>query len=535
MIHFDSQDKILANIARIVEKRLKDKNTELTLVLDESMGEFNSKFEDGVITAGSHADILYVAGKYLRHPDMENGEFHSFKPICGLYWATHNRGYAECAPMEELYEDLEEQALWGMNIFKVWFDMAQHKIEESADFIERLKNLLRFVKSLGIKTVMGGPANEAFTDSPEELRADWTPGHDGYVRQLNAHYHREICPSKPGGIEKIIEYRQKVLKAFSDVDIDFVPLSPYDQGGCTCSACAPWGGNGYLKCVKALIPAIKEVRPNAKFYINTWYFGSFREKGDVSEFDLLREEIAKGTLDDVTYITCEPQTHPYPFEKPLGKPYIGFPEISMCGIWPWGGYGAIAVPMKMQKLWDNNKDKLEGGFPYCEGYYEDINKAIMLRLYRDDQPATETVREYLAYEFGFEGEMLDKVHAAVMAMEETHARGWDPGHRYPITHPEKIFDIEKAILEAHESLSEEMKNNRKWRLFYYRAVIDAELARNDFYRNDKVMEYFKEMITLYHLENGGWHIKPDIQTDEKYGRPLTKEELKTIALGGTID
>ena len=77
------------------------------------------------------------------------------------------------------------------------------------------------------------------------------------------------------------------------------------------------------------------------------YFGKFREKGDVSEFDLLRDEIAKGNLDDVSYISCEPQTHPYPFENPLGKPYIGFPEISMCGIWPWGGYGAIAVPMLM--------------------------------------------------------------------------------------------------------------------------------------------------------------------------------------------
>ena len=332
MIHYDHQDKILANIARVIEKRLKDKNTELTIVLDESMGEFNSKFEDGVITAGSHADILYVAGKYLRQPDMENGEFHSFKPICGLYWATHNHGYAECAPMEELYNDLEEQALWGMNHLKIWFSMAEHSIEDSGDFIERLKNILSFVKSLGIKTVMGGPANEAFKDSPEELRADWTAGHDGYVRQLNAHFHKELCPSKPGGLEKIIEYRQKVLRTFADAEIDYVPLGPYDQGGCTCSECAPWGGNGYLKCVKALIPAIKELRPNAKIYINTWYFGKFREKSDVSEFDMLREEIAKGTLKDVEYISGEPQTHPYPFEKPLGIPYIGFPEISMCGI-----------------------------------------------------------------------------------------------------------------------------------------------------------------------------------------------------------
>ena len=120
-------------------------------------------------------------------------------------------------------------------------------------------------------------------------------------------------------------------------------------------------------------------------------------------------------------------------------------------------------------------------------------------------------------------------------MEETHKRGWEPGHRYPIFNPEKIFDIEKAILTVHASLDDKTKNSKKWRLFYYRAVIDAELARNDFYRNDKVLQYFNEMIELYHLQNGNWFVKPDIVSDEKYGRPLTKEELKIIALGGTLD
>ena len=127
------------------------------------------------------------------------------------------------------------------------------------------------------------------------------------------------------------------------------------------------------------------------------------------------------------------------------------------------------------------------------------------------------------------------MHKAVMAMEDTHARGWEPGHRYTIENPAKIFEIESAILKAHAALDETTKNSKKWRLFYYRAVIDAELARNDFYRNDKVIEYFKQMISLYHLENANWYVKPDIMTDEKYGRPLTKEELKIIALGGTIE
>ena len=535
MVLFNQKDATLANIARVVEKRLADPKVTLTLVLDPAIGELESKFEDGVITGGSYADILFVAGKYLRNPKLENGSFRSYKELCGLYWATHNQGYSECAPMEELYEDIENQALWGMNTIKVWFDMAQHKIEESGEFIDRLLKILKYAKSLGLKTAMGGTANEAFDDSPVELRADWTPGHDGYVSRLNAHYQREICPSKPGGLEKIEEYRRAVLEAFQEVQLDYYDIGPYDQGGCTCTACAPWGGNGYIRCVKRLIPVLKAYQPSVRPYLNTWYFGMFRAPGDVSEFDLLAEEIAKGELEDVAYISCEPQVHRYPFEKPLGKPYIGFPEISMCSIFPWGGYGAIAVPNKIQKNWDQNERQLRGGFPYCEGFYEDLNKAIVLRLYRENQPAAETVREYLSYEFGLEGDMLEQVHGAVMAMEQTHMRVWEPGHRYVIVQPEKVFEIEDAILAADTVLPEKIRCGKKWKLFYYRARIDAELARNDFYRNDKVMQYFEEMIKLYHLENANWYLKPDVVTDEKYGRPLTRDEIKIIAMGGELE
>ena len=39
MIYYNQQDKILANIARVIEKRLKDKSTDLTLVLDPTLKE----------------------------------------------------------------------------------------------------------------------------------------------------------------------------------------------------------------------------------------------------------------------------------------------------------------------------------------------------------------------------------------------------------------------------------------------------------------------------------------------------------------
>lgn len=534
MIKFDRNDAILANIARIIEKRLKDEDSILEIVLDESLGEHEGRLEGGVILGGSYTEILYAAGRILRDPTICDQSFRSHKKICGLYWATHNMGYSEAAPLDELFEDMEDQALWGMNTLMFWIDLAQHKINESGAYIERLLALMKHAKSLGIRLAMNTIVNEAPDDSPEALRADWTSGHDGYTRALGAHYHREICPSKTGGLEKILEYRREMLEAFKDADLDYICIFPYDQGGCTCPDCAPWGGNGYVKCAESLIPLYKEYFPNISIILSTWYFGHFR-LGDTSEFHLLAEAIANGRLKDADYILNEPQFGAYSFEHPLGRPMISFPEISMNGIFPWGGYGTTPLPRKIQKLWDTYGGALEGGFPYCEGFYEDINKVITLRQFRDNQPADATVREYLAYEFGFEGEMLDEMQAAVMDMEETHARDWEPGHRYPILKPQRIFDIEAAVIRAHESLDEEMKNSKKWRLIYYRALIDAELARNDFYRNDVVLGYFKEMIELYHLQGANWFVRPDDMVVERYGRPLTKAELKIIAFGGTIE
>ena len=44
----------------------------------------------------------------------------------------------------------------------------------------------------------------------------------------------------------------------------------------------------------------------------------------------------------------------------------------------------------------------------------------------------------------------------------------------------------------------EILNSKKWQMIYLRAVIDAELYRNDFVRHDKVLEYFNK-ITVYSL------------------------------------
>jgi hypothetical protein len=36
------------------------------------------------------------------------------------------------------------------------------------------------------------------------------------------------------------------------ISLGFIVMWPYDQGGCTCSHCAPWGTNGFLKVAEPL-------------------------------------------------------------------------------------------------------------------------------------------------------------------------------------------------------------------------------------------------------------------------------------------
>ena len=548
MIKFNENDKVLSKIAGIVEKRIKGESN-LTLILDESLGEYNGKYEDGVISGGSHHSILELCGRYLRNPKMENMDFSSHKEACGIYLASHNNNYYLHAPMEEIYEYMNDLALWGMNLIMMWFSICEYDtLEDGRESLDRIKAILKHCKSIGIKTMLGSIVNGAFRgNSPEHLRADWTCGHDGYIYNLNAHYHIELCPSTDEGMAKILENRRIYLEAIRDLDLDYIAFGPYDQGGCSCSKCAPWGANGYVKCCEKLIPLIKEYLPNTKCVLSTWQFGTFT--GTEDEYIGIKKAIEENPiLQECAYINSEPQYQAYPFREGMPLPLIGFPEISMCGTVPWGGYGGNPIPKLLQILWDKDGDKLEGGIPYSEGFFEDINKVIMLRFYRENKPASDTVKEYLAYEFGLSGEMLEKAHKAVMDMEDTFYRGFEAGHRYPLHKPsyvpdeydvvgipEKMPEIEEAIVEVHNTLPEDIQNSPKWQLIYMRAIIDGELYRNDFTRNEKTLEYFRKLEKMYYLEKAGWCIHPDIIANDVFAKDLTKEEYAIIAAGGTLD
>ncbi len=525
-IIYNKNDKILSKIAEKFQKRLKA-DVEITLEIDEALDEFCGEIKDGTIKAGSYHQLLDTAGRFLRNPNA-SGTFKSYKKMPGMYFASHFNNYYDAAPLEEVYEYIDDLAFWGMGVLGFWFDMHHYKsMKDGEKQSSRLLAMLSYANSIGVKTSMTMLANEAFDNSPTELRADWTSGHDGYIRDLNDHYHLEICPSVEGGLQKIVEYRREMMEVFKKAQIDYILIGAYDQGGCTCPKCAPWGGNGFVKCCEAIIPLIREYFPNSKYILSLWQFGSFT--GNTVEFEMLNEKMNAGALPEVSYMMSEPSNNSYAFTHDMARPVVGFPEISMCSTSPWGGYGANPRPDRWQKLWDTNRDRLDGGQPYSEGIYEDINKIIHLRFYRDNQDARTTVKEYLKYEFSLRDDLLDEVTQAIFDMDETLYRKFSrlyvtdekgvliknpnmqfPPHYYEIYTPDKVASIEETIMKADATLTPEIRAKTKWQLIYLRAVIDGELLRNKFYRNEKVLEYFYKLIEISHLESSGVYTKPDV-------------------------
>jgi hypothetical protein len=169
-------------------------------------------------------------------------------PVRGIYLATHFHNYYQAAPIEDVTRYVEDLSLWGVNSFLVWFGMEEFN---------------------GISD----PKAQAML---ERLRADdSTVGHTGYHTRMGPRIYNlgnELCPSKPGVPEMELGFCQEKFEAIKSVGLDYWFITPYDNGGCTCPNCAPWGTNGYLRMAEPLARAYRRAFPQGKVVLGTWYF-----------------------------------------------------------------------------------------------------------------------------------------------------------------------------------------------------------------------------------------------------------------------
>lgn len=427
------------------------------------------------ITGGSPRGLLYGVGKFLRtsrydgtfYPSPWRGTSIPHGSLRGMYFATHFHNWYHQASKPEITRYIEDIALWGVNAIMVIFPMINLEDwddPQAAPAIAMVRQYARAAKDLGLMfaTALN---NTMFKGAPAHLRA--TPLPDPTGRRGNSGY--PVCPSNPKGHDYIMANARRLFEELSDVDLDILCFWPYDEGGCACEKCMPWGSNGYLKMSRDLTDLGRKYFPNLKTVLSTWMFdtppeGEWQGLSDSLEMD-------GGWLD---YILADSHNdfprYPLDVGVPGNLPLLNFPEISMWGNNPWGGFGAHPLPSRFQHLWDQVRHVVEGGFPYSEGIYEDISKAVVVQFYWDrDRPALATLEEYIAYEFS--PEVTDDVLTIIDILEAVAA-----GSMLEVQ-PTSIKDIQRAkhLAEAvNDRLPAWARSNWRWEILYLRTVLDCE-------------------------------------------------------------
>ena len=521
---------VIDTTLRLLQRQVRDRSgvevttegegtPDLVLSLRPGIGEQGYTIEDGEqggvrIVGNDENGLLYGVGKFLRTSRYGDGEFVPSgwrgtaapeKEIRGIYFASHFHNFYHDAPIEEVQRYVEELALWGTNSLQMWYDMHHFNgIDDPAAqaMIERLHAILKAAKSVGMLAGLVTLANEAYANSPEELRAP-SPN--------RAHYRVELCPKEPGASELMLKWFDEEFQAFSDLQIDCLWIWPYDQGGCACEKCKPWGANGFLCIGEQTARLFRRHFPNGKVILSTWLFDY---QGPEGEWPGLAKAFEQRP-DWVDYILADSHTtfpeYPLKHGVPGGLPMLSFPEISMWGMWPWGGFGANPLPKRFQELWDGVGSNLSGGWPYSEGIFEDINKTVMSQFYWEEgKSATETLREYVAFEYS--PDVVDDVLRAIETLEQNHrhvARSGDASD-WELNEFADAEECVELLERADARLTTYAKRAWRWRILLLRAQIDLELKRNDGVPNEACEAALQELTKIYHAEGAQSMVAPPV-------------------------
>ena len=502
------------------------------------------------ITGSDVLGLFFGIGKFLHTATWSDSDFVPnppkgvVLPDCSyrvIYFSVHAYNWYHMAPTEDLEKYLEELLLWGYNGIHLCVPiMNLHSFDEPLfhEAVEKTKTIYRLAKKLGMRRSFGIVPNQGLLSAPEEYNAE-------PVTRPRPNNGRNLCPSKPGVVDYLKECWFKMFETYKDIEMDYFMPWPYDEGGCTCEKCSPWGAKAYCDlCILAYKEA-KKLFPNAKFVVSTWLFD---QPDDQGEYAGLYERL-QGDMAWVDYIMVDNHADfpTYPLEHDVIKPIINFPEISMWKLFPWGGYGANPLPEHFQEIWDSSKHVLKGGQPYSEGIYEDISKIQFIGYYWDkERHWKDILAEYINYEY--QADVCEDVLEIMACIERNHVIA---GDNLVPDYNASDRAAELAIL-VDNRLNERAKKSWRWRVLYIRAILDKkrydDFKENcvgtseevydmrhyggDYLINDaEAQELFKELRRLYYCVeyNGhnGWTLPP-VNGGTHFKRALPMRQVEKV-------
>ncbi len=471
------------------------------------------------VAGGSPRGLLHGVGKFLRtsryeetlQPSAWRGTSAPRGALRGMYFANHFHNWYQMAGEEELVRYTEDLALWGVNTLMTSFPLIHLSgwdDPEAEPAMAQTRRLFRAAKSAGLATTAGA-GNILFTSAPAEARA--TPLPDPLGRHGNSG--TAVCPSNEAGRQLILRTTAIYLEKLKDIGVDSLCIWPYDEGGCACERCRPWGANGFVRMSRDIAAVARAIFPGIQIILSTWTFDTPPE----GEWQGLADALARdGGWADAILADSHEDFPRYPLDVgvPGNLPLINFPEISMWGNWPWGGVVAHPLPARLQRLWDQAKHALQGGFPYSEGIYEDINKAIATQFYWDPGRSAEaTLREYIGYEFS---PAVAEDVVAIAGILETAA-----GNAYTKQ------PVDAGAAECAWRLAQEVdarlpgwaRHGWRWEILRLRALLDRERFAGDGLESPAAQAALLRLSEIYHCQ---------VETDDPYHhrvRPLLRQAV----------
>lgn len=494
--------------------RITGSNNKITITADSlinciaGIGSFlhNSRYtEDGIIPSTKRG---------LTKPDCE---------LRCIYLANHFHNFFHAAPIDEIKTYIEDMALMGFNTLNMAcpsINLNKSDVENIEKENQRLCAFFKIGKSLGMKLMTFAQTSQTYEDFPKELEFI---KHDANNNSGNV-----MCISKEGALDIIISENKEYLETIKNngINLDYIMVWPYDEGGCNCEKCRPWGRNGYIKASKAVFENAKEIFPDASFICSTWTFDYNREfanSPEKSEWVGLSESLKEEKWADIILADAHEEFPRFPLENgvPGDLPLISFPEISMWGLYPWGGYGANPLPKRLTKIWHETEGILHGESLYSEGIYEDLNKYIISSLCEDyNRNPEETLANYSSYYIGctdtekfiklinlieynhwLMSDLVDIDHVPqdiIVAREELRAKTGIEATG-SVCDTEASEEAYKLAQEIDLTLPEWSRKDWRWRIIYIRVLLDYyRYSGTDINENETTLSAMHELIDIFH-------------------------------------
>lgn len=442
--------------------------------------------EGGVEISGADFNALvFGMGRFLHRsryseqgilPTQWRGMSAPKASVRAIYFAMHFfNWYQRCEP-EDIERYIEDLMLWGINAVTVIFPKINLSGWEGPD-TEKAFVLLRkiFTAAKKMNMLVGyQSSNQDFNPPNMDVAADKS--------KLLVKAGNLICPGTEAGYQYLRGMFMPVIHKVADIGIDYISFWSYDEGGCSCEKCWPWGPKGMYNYAKRLAADIRKELPDIQVIFSTWLFGraANQDQDWPGLYERIREDRDNGEewidlllIETRDHISCK-----YVLENPLPSERIKmvtFPDIAMMGQEPWGGLGGLVAPRQVRAEQMEYAHITDGCFMYSEGRYDDMNKVLCGTVLWDPEiPDAQTIEDYCAFECP--GMDTEKFVRLIELIEVNHDRTNKFARR-----PADMEAAEEACRLADELNAQVIacqKQNWRWRLLYIRVFLDYIRFKN---------------------------------------------------------